>query len=121
MFKQLLKIICGLKSRFQFEIDTFSILNEKGNFNGLLNEFEMLAQFRLYCERVIYKFLYKIDTELNKKQKQLFKESFEKMSRIDSMMFVECLSFKDSDLLNIIFEWMVGIENESLNIINFVY
>ena len=109
LFKQLLEIFHGLKSRFQFEIDSNRIFSEMDHFMSVLKEFEWLVQFRFYCERVIYKFLYEIGNVLNQKQKLLLKELFKKFAKIDCMMFIESLSFKDSDIFNIIFESMVSL------------
>ena len=109
LFKQLLEIFHSLKSRFQFEINSNRLFSEMDHFINVLKQFELLAQFRFYCERVIYKFLYEISNNLNQNQKYLLKKLFKKFAKIDCMMFIESLSFKDSDIFNIIFASMVGI------------
>ena len=105
LFKEIIEWLHGLTLQLYFENESKTINSINHNLNKCIKLIENNITFNLVM--LTYYFDWEIEENIGYEYKQCFKEFFKQLIKIDWNIFIESLVCNNSEILMIIFEWMV--------------
>ena len=107
LFKEVLDWLHGLRLRFRFVIDTQYLTDRNNTLNELLTLVLNGNGFMFYWDIIYFEFKCKINEMMNDQYITYFDYLFKQIMQVDWNIFIEYLSWENTDLWKIILNWMV--------------